>query len=279
METDHFIAVVDSGFPAEAREALDALLPLLTDLFAERLGALARKPMLFASLDPDPPPGSGFSHQGGTLPDQIFIHLYGEKWAESAAEALNDLLPWFFAHEAAHLFQQEGLAGVFNTDQAWIHEGGAEALAALALVELGAVEPGYVKDRIRSAFDACAAGLTALEGEPLNASARAGAFGNYYACGLLIHLAIDAETRRAGDGASDLFDVWTAYRERLKSGAPANQETFLSVARETGAPFAAAFAESLATTPQPDPAAFLRAGLGGAGYVLDRREKLRPPTP
>jgi hypothetical protein len=264
LETDHFIAVVDSGFPAEARQALDALLPALMDLFAERLGALARKPMLFASLDPYPPPGSGFNHQGGTLPDQIFIHLYGEEWAENAAQALHDLLPWFFAHEAAHLFQQEGLAGVFNTDQAWIHEGGAEALAALALLELGGVEPGYVKNRIRSASDACAAGLTALEGEPLNASAQAGAFGNYYACGLLIHLAIDAETRRASDGATGLFDVWTAYRARLESGAPAT----------------AAFAETLATTSQPDPAAFLRAGLDRAEHALeDRREPLKPRTP
>jgi hypothetical protein len=256
------VAVLDGGLPPEARAALYRLLPPLMDLYTRRLGRLPFKPMLFASLDPDPPKNSAFDVQGGGLPGQIFFHLYGEKWAEDAKDTLQDRLPWLFAHEAGHLFQSLASSGdTYATEQSWIHEGGAEAFAALTTVELGVLDAAVLKARIEGAVAKCAAGLETLAGKPLNASAEAGAFSNYYACGLVIQLAIDAEVKRTSAGARDLFDVWAQFMARVRGGEPWNQDTFLRTASELGAAEGATFARALATVPQDDPLHFLRTGL------------------
>lgn len=259
VESGHVIGVIDAGFPADARDMLATLLPKLLDHFTKKFGPLDRKPMLYASLDPNPPKGSGFNYQGGVLPDQIFVHFYGEDWAHGAGDRLAGMLPWFFAHEAAHLFQRIGGRNRIPMEQSWVHEGGAEALAALAVEELGAATPEYVAKRIAAAQSACAAGLARLDGKPLNASADAGAFGNYYDCGLIMHLAIDREVRAASGGAKTLYDVWALFLARVAGGAPWDQETFLAAASDLGADASAQFARTLANEPQADPAAFLAA--------------------
>jgi hypothetical protein len=265
LASSHFVAVIDGGLSAEVIAALYRLLPPMMDFFTGRLGQLPSKPMLFASLDPDPPKGSGLSMQGGGLPSQFFVHFYGEKWAQAATEELLDVLPWMFAHEAGHLFQfLDSTAGGYPKEQSWIHEGGAEAFAALTVVEFGGLSREHVEKRIEGAITECAAGLEALGGKPLNSSAEARAFGNYYRCGLVMQLAIDAETQRASGGARDLFDVWARFLSRVRAGEPFNQDTFLDTASELGAVRSATFARSLATTPQDDPLHFLRTGLNEA---------------
>ena len=160
IASSHFIAVVDASLPEEVNDALHSLLPPLMDYFTERLGPLPERPMLFASLDPNAPKGSGYSSQGGTLPNQIFIHLYGEQWAHNASEKLAGFLPWFFAHEVGHLFQnaRSGYAG-YEMEQSWIHEGGADALAALTIARFGGANESYVTERILRAERDCADGL------------------------------------------------------------------------------------------------------------------------
>lgn len=262
LASSHFVAVIDRGLPGEVQAALYRLLPPMMDFYTTRLGRLPFKPMLFASLDPEPPRGSEFNMQGGVLPRQVSFHLYGEKWAAAAKEKILDRLPWNFAHETGHLFQSLGSGGdVYPMDQSWIHEGGAEAFAALTISEFGGLSCGYVEERIEGAVAECAAGLKALAGRSLNASAEAGAFRNYYTCGLVIQLAIDAETKRTSAGARDLFDVWAKFLSRARSGEPINQDTFLRTASELGAVKAASFARALAIAPQDDPIQFLRAGL------------------
>ncbi|HWO09468.1 MAG TPA: hypothetical protein VNN80_08310, partial [Polyangiaceae bacterium] len=197
LASSHFVAVIDGGLPPEVRAALYRLLPAMMDFYTTRLGRLPFKPMLFASLDPDPPKNSEFSMQGGALRGQVFFHLYGEKWTKAASDRLVDRLPWVFAHEAGHLYQAVGSSGdAYPMDESWIHEGGAEAFTALTVAELGGVSCAHVEERIEGAVTECAAGLEALAGKPLDASARGGAFSNYYTCGLVMQLAIDAETRR-----------------------------------------------------------------------------------
>lgn len=261
IESSHVIGVIDAGFPADARDMLATLLPKLLDHFTGKFGPLDSKPMLYASLDRHPRSGSGFNYQGGVLPDQIFVHFYGEKWAHGAGDKLAGMLPWFFAHEAAHLFQRIGARANMPMEQSWVHEGGAEALAALAVDELDAAAPGYVEKRIDEACEDCAQGLRKLDGKPLNASAKAGAFGNYYACGLVMHIAIDREVRAASGGEKSLYDVWALFLERVSDGANWDQETFLAAARSLGAEHSTAFAQAIAAEPLSDPAAFLAAGL------------------
>lgn len=254
--------MIDHGLPEEVRAALYRLLPPMMDFYTTRLGELPFKPMLFASLDPEPPKGSEFNMQGGVLPGQVSFHLYGEKWAQAVKDAPLDRLAWNFAHEAGHLFQSIGSSGdVYPMDQSWIHEGGAEAFAALTVFEFGGLSCGNVEERIEGAVNECAAGLKALGGRSLNASAEAGAFRNYYTCGLVLQLAINAETKHTSAGARDLFDVWAEFLSRARAGEPINQDTFLRTASELGAVKAASFARALATAPQDDPLHFLRTGL------------------
>jgi hypothetical protein len=275
LASSHFVAVMDRGMRREAREALYRLLPPMMDFYATRLGRLPFKPMLFASIDPEPPKGSELSMQGGVLPGQIFFHLYGEKWAEAPTEEILERLAWSFAHEAGHLFQSVGPRGdAYPKDQSWIHEGGAEAFAASSVVELGGLSCELVEKRIERAVTECAVGLEALSGRSLNASAEAGAFSNYYACGLVIHLAIDAEIKRSSGGARDLFDVWAEFLSRARAGEPSDQNTFLRTASELGATNAASFARALATASQDDPLQFLRAGLNDSTRLCgSRRER------
>ncbi|MEO8181701.1 MAG: hypothetical protein ABI895_22950, partial [Deltaproteobacteria bacterium] len=265
LSSSHFVAVIDRGLPPEVRAALYRFLPPMMDFFTTRLGRLPLKPTLFASLDPDPPKDSEFSWQGGALPGQVFFHLYGEKWVAGARDRLLDRLPWMFAHEAGHLFQSiESSGKTYPMDQSWIHEGAAEAFSALIIVELGGASRDHVEKRIEGALAECAVGLEAIAGKPLNASAKEGAFNNYYTCGLVIQLAIDAEIKRTSGGAHDLFDVWAQFLSHVRGGEPLNQDTFLRSASELGAAEAATFARVLATVPQGEPFDFLQTGLNGS---------------
>lgn len=261
LASSHFVAVIDRGLPEEVKAALYRLLPPMIDFYTTRLGQLPFKPMLFASLDPAPPEHSDFNMQGGTLPGQITYHLYGEKWAQAPKDKLQGLA-WYFAHETGHLFQSPESSGApYPMAESWIHEGGAEAFAALTVSKFGGLSCGHVEQRIESAITECAAGLQALAGRPLDASADAGAFQNYYTCGLVIHLAIDTEIKRTSAGTRDLFDVWSEFLSRARAGEPINQDTFLRTASELGAPKSASFARALATAPQTDPLTFLRTAL------------------
>jgi hypothetical protein len=260
-----FIAVIDRGLPATVREALDRLLPQLMREFGARLVPPPRTPMLFASLDPHAPSGSGLHVQGGVLPGQVFMHLSSGNWSPATEQKVVGFLPWFFAHEAAHLFQHAGDGrAAHDPQQSWIHEGGADAFAALSVARFGGTRE-YVEQRVNQAVGLCAKGLRELDDRPLNASAEAGAFDNYYQCGLLMQLAVDAEVRRASRGKRDLFDVWADFLGRVRAGAPWNQDEFVAAARRAGATGSAEFCLALATRPQPDPEKYLRAQLRRAG--------------
>ncbi len=266
VATDDFVAVVDRGLPQHIRSRLDTLLPALMAYYAERLEPPRRKPMLFASYDPDYPDGSG--HQGGTLPGQVFMHFYGAGWSdrETAGDTNDpryseDTIAFFFAHEAAHLFQGQDRIRPEN-DSAWIHEGGADALAFLALAELESTSPEYLESRKRGAFDECASGL---ESRTLDEAAAAGEYRYHYSCGMLMQLAIDAALRQTGDGKRGLFEFWRAFLHRVKAQADWTPENFLNLLRAEDGRQTAAFLQSLTNEPQAKPREFLRQGLAASG--------------
>ena len=130
VETPDFLAVIDKALPDAIRTQLAADLPGFMHYFADRMGALPERPMLFASYDIRPT--NGFGRQGGTLPGQVFVHFYGEAWPkEMAKPGFAGDLAWHFAHEAGHLYQHQVYAT--GEQSAWVHEGGAEAFAAIAM--------------------------------------------------------------------------------------------------------------------------------------------------
>ena len=273
-ETDDFVAVVDSALPQRIRTRLDTLLPVLMTYYAERLEPPHQKPMLFASYEPGYPDGWG--HQGGTLPGQVFMHFYGPVWSDRESPGdtndpnhAEETIAFFFAHEAAHLFQGQDRVRPENAI-AWIHEGGADAQALLALAELESASPEYLESRKRDAFDECASGLGS---QTLDEAAAAGDYQYHYSCGMLMNLAIDAALRRASNGQRGLFDFWSTFLDRVNVQADWTQENFLNVLRDDDEHQTAAFLQSLTDERQAKPREVLRRGLVSAGM---REDWLRP---
>jgi len=197
-----FIQVVDRELPSEISSPLSVSLPEIMAYYEQALSPLVRRPMLYVSYDPDYEHGHG--HQGGTLPDQIFMHFYGPAWREGSAKqgAPEDLL-WFFAHEAGHLFQHD-VSG--NRESSWIHEGSADAFAYLSLEALNLVPAAYLDKRRRQAVAGC---RSALDKGPLTEAAGRGEFSSYYDCGLIVFLAIDDAIGNRNNGQQNLFDFWS----------------------------------------------------------------------
>ncbi len=218
-----FIQVVDPGLPLEISGPMSESLPKIMAYFEQKLPPLVRRPMLYASYDPDY--AHGYGHQGGTLPDQIFMHFYGSVWRETDATGgtAEDIL-WFFAHEASHLFQH-GVSG--TRDASWIHEGSAEAFAYLALESLGLVPTAYLDERRRRSVEAC---REALGKGPLAEAADRGEFSGYYDCGLLMFLAVDNAIRTRSGERQDLSSFWSALIAGNASDEPWTSPKFLSYA-------------------------------------------------
>lgn len=232
VATSGFLAIVDPALQPGLRDHLLESLPQSMRDFAAIYGPLTITPELYVSLDPQPPANTSLSSQGGTLPGQVFIHLYGDGWRKPIKLGEVLWLDWFFAHEAAHFFQRAGTNDVIGPDsEAWIHEGGADAMAALVMRGRGDAERSYVTRRIAEARKACSDGLA---GVALNVASRAGKFDLHYQCGMLIALAIDADVRRASGGTKGLHDVNRRFFATVRAGTPWNGTSFLEAARRSG---------------------------------------------
>lgn len=227
VSTPHFVTVIDQQLPLKVRQQLLEQLPRFMDDLAGRLGPLNERPMLFASYDPQHKPGWG--RQGGTLPGQVFTHFYGGRWAGEMEKPnfANDLA-WHLAHEAAHLHQRDAFRG--KKEDAWIHEGAAEAMAAIVLRGQSPSAAEFAARKIRQAKVDCA---TSLRGRTIRSTLAAGEFSVSYSCGLILNLAIDKATQSASREGG-LFAVWRHFIAS-KSGDGAEAGYLQSVAATGGA--------------------------------------------
>ena len=221
--------------------------------------------MLYASRDADHP-GGGYGYQGGTLPGQVFMHFYGRHEA-FGTPAFAARVDWFFAHEAAHLYQRfESLA---DPGDSWIHEGGADALAAVALQSLEVIDREAVQARLQQSLDACAKGIAQ---HSLKQAHAQGSFDAYYSCGFVLQMAVDAAARRASDGACGLACVWREFHAQVAAGKPWDTDTFIAVAGDRTDARTAAFLRTVVDDVAAQPAAVLGEGLMQAGWSLPTPE-------
>jgi hypothetical protein len=199
-EGDAFIGVIDPGLPDWIRETLDDDLSMIFEALSTRFGYELpnRATTLFSFRGYDQP---GLSNTGGVLPGNMLA-------LETAGDALREPNPrlrqhfqWFFAHEAVHLFQNESGKFASGHDIAWIHEGGANAMAGRLMIEAGLQSPETYAATLANQFEACAA---ALSGTTLTDLMYSGTIGPYD-CGELIAVASDAAM-----ADHDLYDLWAA---------------------------------------------------------------------
>ena len=228
IETDNVIAVIDSGLPARIQSSLSADIPKLMVYFQERLGKLnGIKPTLYASYAKVDENAS----QGGTLPNQIFMHWNLNDLDEKVKDAkfINQTI-WFFAHEVVHLYQRSKVGVLYGeSNQSWLHEGNADWLAALALLDLYPKTKAYVTEKLGRFKDHCVKGLTELT---LMEAANKGQFGLYYTCGLLIHQAIDHAVQKKSNGLKNIYSLWNEFRQKVEQGDEKGPETFLALVEQ-----------------------------------------------
>lgn len=220
-------AIIDPGLPDGMRVQLEKSLPAAVAFFAKTYGPLSFSPQLFVSIDSR---GRGDGHestQGGTLPGQIFMHFDGAKARDRLAQQQPGWLDWFFAHEVAHMVQRDRTGDRLGDDvHAWMHEGGADAMAALALRAQGMV--AYVETRLRKAEGDCKEGLGK---GPLTTATERGDFDAHYSCGMVAALAIDRELASQGHGLEDFNRNWFAA---VASGEEGGPSAWLQAAKASG---------------------------------------------
>ncbi|WP_444918897.1 hypothetical protein [Microbulbifer sp. JMSA003] len=223
INTASVVAVIDNGLPEKLRLSLESDIPRLMSYFEQRLGALSgTKPSLYASyanVDDN-------SWQGGTLPHQVFMHWNMNELDGKFSDPnfINETI-WFFAHEVAHLYQQGSETGLYgDANESWLHEGNADWLAALALLDLYPESSKYVSNKIKAFKESCTKGVKEI---PLVEAANRGRFDLYYSCGLLIHRAIDLFLQSENTDPSNIFSMWSSFRQEVEGGGEKGADTFL----------------------------------------------------
>ncbi|WP_444936741.1 hypothetical protein ACJJIW_04110 [Microbulbifer sp. JMSA004] len=225
VEERSFIAVIDDGLPDGIRLSLNSDIPKLIAYFERKLGKNSgEKPVLYASYAQV----DGNDYQGGTLPNQIFMHWNWNDFDEKLSEPnfVSDII-WFFAHEVAH-FHQEGKDKVLSEDvrDSWLHEGNAGWLAASALLDLYPNFEKYVYAKVDKFRASCSNGLKKFS---LVEAANHGRFDLYYSCGLLIHRAIDQSLQEKSNGSASIYSLWRNYREEIESGGEKGIKSFFKI--------------------------------------------------
>ena len=218
---EHFaalVALIDPALPQSLQYGLVSELPMIMSYFTKQLGSLNSTPTLFASYSDYE--GGYYGQQGGVLPNQVFMHWYGE----AALETLNqETTLWFFAHEIAHLFQGSGLR-FSSTEEAWIHEGAAEMMAYLYTDDKLGENSALVEDVVQQAQQQCAAVWPVSE---TFVDVGRIDFRAHYTCGLVANAELHAQLKANGV-ANGIFTLWQTYSDLIRQGEPANSTTYFA---------------------------------------------------
>ncbi len=194
-----YIGIVDSGLPSWILESFDDDLAQLFDFYEGAFGVPLPKlsTLLFAFGGADSP---GLSNTGGVLPGgQIILDVSGELMM-TPEPRITGYLKWFFAHEAAHLFQNNSrLKGYSDQTDSWISEGGANAMVDIAFTRMEGVDENVRQRRMVQAYDAC---IQAIQGATMSELIRRNDQ-SHYDCGQILWWIADASISR-----TDIFGIW-----------------------------------------------------------------------
>lgn len=208
--TAHVSALIDPAAPDWVSEEFYDISAKAFDHFAKVFGAGPdTKPNLFLTSQLGGGPGR-LSFAGDALPGQFQVTLEGAAWRERSDKAL-DIFRQSMIHEAFHLWQSAKARPGDEKTAAWIHEGGADAVAAETMVALGLWDGVALQRYGDAARRDCAAGI---EDGPLAAAHLRGDFKALYGCGVVI-----AEAIARADGTTV-----TAFWRDFMSAAEARGE-------------------------------------------------------
>ncbi|HYC05888.1 MAG TPA: hypothetical protein VED40_21530 [Azospirillaceae bacterium] len=206
--------VRDEGFalfvtPADMDMGLRAEIVAQTrrvlSFYSERLGrAPAAPPAILLGLEEL---GRG-GLRGDTSAGPMMVLRTGGSWA-AFDPGQSGRLHRVIAHEAFHFWNAELIRPQGQPHHPWLHEGGAEYAALLALLHAGRMDGAQARSMLEDALDDCADQLGA---RALQAGGDAARGRTPYACGTALHWMADLALRRRGGG---VLDVW---REMIADG-------------------------------------------------------------
>lgn len=177
-------AITDTTAPAWILSELATFAPQIGNSLQELMQrALPTKPNIFVAMG-DLTEAGRLSYSGDALPGQYQMTLAGGAWTKSSPEALA-VLRRTTAHEAAHLWQAAARPRS-NAVPNWIHEGGADALAAEAMVKAAYWTKADFDADFARARSRCGELLKQVSLERAEAAERWDAV---YACGHVINVA------------------------------------------------------------------------------------------
>ena len=268
IETDHVVALVDPETPAWIVEELHALTADAFDFFANAFGyAPEPKPTLFLAVGRGRDPNR-FRFSGDALPGQFQITLEGAAWREPGEEGRR-LFRRLAIHEAFHLWQSVRARPLSEDVAGWIHEGGAEAAAAEAMLALGYWDAAAFEAFRDGAKQECADGL---EDGPLARAHERGAFRALYDCGFLI-----AEAAARADGGS-VTDFWRDFMDdAYRRGGYSEDHFYDFVAARTGDRAFARKVRGFVQAPLADPAREIDRLASAAASTRAGAPTLAPP--
>jgi len=218
-EYKHYIGIIDKKLPPGIREKLELLFPQMMTKLSMHYGALENKPMLFASYGHTS--DGSFGRQGGTLPDQVFMHWYGPLPQQKAE---NEALLWFFAHEAAHMYQHL-LGRARSPIDNWVHEGHADMMAKKLIQALFPQYKAYVQHRSQVAKEKC---LAVAEQSSLHKEVARNNYDILYQCGLFIFDTIESFSSQSGVTEK----LWQRYIQELAGAEQSPGELLISLAEK-----------------------------------------------
>lgn len=222
VESEAMMTVTDATAPHWISAEVSTYAPSIAEAFQDLLQrALPTKPNILIAMG-DLSEEGRLSYSGDALPGQYQMTLAGGAWKTSSPQALA-VLRRATAHEAAHLWQ----AAVRPKSEAvpdWIHEGGADALAAEAMLKAGYWSKADVEADLEAARSTCSASLQQLSLERAEAEERWDAV---YACGHILNV--------AAAGEAGVADFWREFVRRTASGGY-DEAAFLELAEERAGP-------------------------------------------
>ncbi len=219
-EEKSFVAIVDQALPTTIKQPLLSLFPEMMDSLELRYGKLKERPMLFASFGATQ--GDRYGRQGGVLNSQVFMHWYG-KLPNMSREEQFELL-WFYAHEAAHLYQGEIVGGI-DTEHAWIHEGHAEFIALALVKQFDEGFTDLLTLKLEEAKTSCQSFLAKAS---LSNAAISGSHQVFYQCGLYIYALMNTDLA----DLSVIDDFWLALSSASANPSFNVKNEFLNLSKD-----------------------------------------------
>ncbi len=215
-EAEQVVMIADDQMPQWLQDTFAESVPAVTSVFSELLGfKLKDKPLVFIAAG-DLRDIDGYSVKGAGLGGQFTVNLMGKDLLIGSRER-ELMFQKLLAHELVHNWQHAMPGGDFNPEQAWMHEGSADALAAYGLYTAGVWSAGELEDFHQQQKMSC---TKSLGESSLVEAAEEGNWTAIYACGYL----------EFTEGVEDPFLLWRQLTAAAhEQGAPYTQQLLESI--------------------------------------------------